>query len=65
MDETDTDAEETEATEAVETEEPEAGEVIEERVTAPMQDFGGREVTIGFVVLAIGLVVAFLLPLAF
>lgn len=65
MDETDTDAEETETGAA---EEPEAAgteDLIEERVTAPMQSFGTREVTIGFVVLAVGLLVAFLLPLAF
>jgi hypothetical protein len=37
----------------------------EGRVTAPMQEFGSREVTIGFVVLAIGLLLAFVLPLAF
>mgnify|MGYP000553608361 CR=1 FL=1 len=36
----------------------------DERVTAPMQSFGSREVSIGFVVLAIGLLIAFLLPLA-
>jgi hypothetical protein len=55
MEETD-DAEETEAT---------AEEPFDERVTAPMQAFSSREVTIGFVVLAIGLLVTFLLPLGF
>ena len=34
------------------------------RVTAPMQSFGSRDVTIGFVVLAVGLLLAFVLPLA-
>ncbi len=34
------------------------------RVTAPMQSFGSREVTVGFVVLAVGLLLAFVLPLA-
>lgn len=33
------------------------------RVTAPMQEFGSQEVTVGFVVLGIGLLIAFLLPL--
>ncbi|MFB6114627.1 MAG: hypothetical protein ABEJ58_11065 [Halodesulfurarchaeum sp.] len=37
----------------------------EGRVTAPMQDFGSSEVTIGFVVLAIGLLLTFALPFAF
>lgn len=35
----------------------------DERTTAPMQEFGPGEVTIGFVVLAIGLLIAFVLPL--
>lgn len=43
----------------------ESAETDEGRVTAPMQSFGSREVTIGFVVLAIGLLLAFVLPLAF
>ena len=34
-----------------------------ERVTAPMQEFGTREVGIGFVVMAIGLAVTFGVPL--
>ena len=34
------------------------------RVTAPMQSFGSGEVTMGFVVLAVGLLIAFVLPLA-
>ncbi len=38
-------------------------EADEGRVTAPMQSFGSGEVTVGFVVLAIGLAIAFLLPL--
>ncbi|MDR5656926.1 MAG: DUF7550 family protein [Halobacteriota archaeon] len=37
----------------------------EGRVTAPMQAFESSEVTIGFVVLLIGLAIAFVLPLAF
>ncbi|MFB6086780.1 MAG: hypothetical protein ABEJ84_08285 [Halodesulfurarchaeum sp.] len=56
MDETETDAEEPDG--------DEHEDVRDERVTAPMQEFGSREVTIGFVVLAIGLLVAFVLPLA-
>lgn len=48
-----------------EAEADEAEETTDERVTAPMQSFGTREVTIGFVVLAIGLLVAFVFPLAF
>jgi hypothetical protein len=35
-----------------------------ERVTAPMQEFSTREVTVGFVVLLVGLVVTFGIPLA-
>lgn len=35
----------------------------EGRVTAPMQEYGMSEVTVGFVVLAIGLAVAYVLPL--
>lgn len=34
-----------------------------ERTTAPMSEYASRDVAIGFVVLAIGLVVAFGLPL--
>ncbi|WP_202935108.1 DUF7550 family protein [Halorussus amylolyticus] len=34
-----------------------------ERVTSPMQEFSMREAGIGFVVLAIGLAVAYALPL--
>ena len=34
-----------------------------ERVTSPMQEFGTREVGVGFVVLAVGLAVTFGLPL--
>lgn len=34
-----------------------------ERTTSPMQPFSTREVTIGFAVLAVGLLVAFVLPL--
>ena len=34
-----------------------------ERVTSPMQEYGMREVGIGLVVLAIGLLVTFALPL--
>lgn len=33
------------------------------RVTSPMQDFGSREVTIGLIVLVIGLLITFVLPL--
>lgn len=33
------------------------------RTTSPMQAFGSREVGIGFAVLAVGLAVAFVLPL--
>ena len=33
-----------------------------DRVTAPMQSFGTREVGVGFVVLAVGLAVTFGLP---
>ena len=35
----------------------------EGRVTSPMQAFGSSEVTTGFVVLAVGLVVTFAVPL--
>ena len=34
-----------------------------ERTTAPMSDFGSREVAIGFLVLAVGVAVAFGIPL--
>ena len=34
-----------------------------ERVTSPMQEFGTREVGIGFVVMAVGLAITFGLPL--
>ena len=34
-----------------------------ERVTAPMQEFGMREVGVGFVVLAVGLAITLGLPL--
>ncbi|GAB7089760.1 hypothetical protein JCM18237_00310 [Halorubrum luteum] len=33
------------------------------RVTAPMQEFGGREVGIGVAVLLVGLVIAYAVPL--
>lgn len=36
----------------------------DERVTSPMQSFGGSEVGIGFLVLLVGLAVTFVLPLA-
>lgn len=36
----------------------------EGRVTAPQQAYGMREVTIGFVILAIGVIVTLGLPLA-
>ena len=39
-------------------------EPVGPRSTAPMSDFTGREVGIGFVVLVVGLVVTFGLPLA-
>ncbi|MFA9518085.1 hypothetical protein ACERIT_12845 [Halopenitus sp. H-Gu1] len=32
------------------------------RVTSPMQEFGGKEVTTGLVVLLVGLVIAYLIP---
>lgn len=32
------------------------------RVTAPMQEFGGREVGIGVAVLLVGLVIAYVVP---
>ncbi|WP_176696596.1 DUF7550 family protein [Haloparvum sedimenti] len=35
----------------------------DKRVTAPMQEFGGREVGIGLVVLLVGLTVAYGVPL--
>ncbi len=35
----------------------------DERVTAPMQEFGGREVGIGLAVLFVGLAVAYGVPL--
>ena len=38
---------------------------VDERVTAPMQSFGTREVLIGFLVLFVGLAITFLLPLVF
>ncbi|MFW6004427.1 MAG: DUF7550 family protein [Halodesulfurarchaeum sp.] len=65
MDETDTDAAEAETGEGEEPDTAGTEDLIDERVTAPMQSFGTREVTIGLVVLAVGLLVAFLLPLAF
>jgi hypothetical protein len=34
------------------------------RVTSPMQEFGSREVGIGALILAVGLLVAFAIPLA-
>ncbi|MFW6383888.1 MAG: DUF7550 family protein [Halodesulfurarchaeum sp.] len=46
------------------TEPDETADEADERVTAPMQSYGSGEVTIGFVVLAIGLLITFLLPLA-
>lgn len=39
--------------------------VIEERTTAPMQPFETRSVAIGFLVLAVGLLLTFVLPLVF
>lgn len=65
MADTDTDSEETDETATEDVDTTETDTLIDERVTAPMQSFGSREVTIGFVVLAVGLLVAFLLPLAF
>lgn len=38
---------------------------IDERVTSPMQAFGSREVTIGLLVLLVGLALTFLLPFLF
>lgn len=35
----------------------------DKRVTAPMQEFGGREVGIGAVILLVGLLVAYGVPL--
>ena len=35
-----------------------------ERTTAPMSEYATRDVAIGFVILAVGLIVAFGLPLA-
>lgn len=35
-----------------------------ERVTSPMQEFDSREVGIGALILAVGLLVAFAIPLA-
>lgn len=35
----------------------------DERTTAPMSEFGGREAGIGALIALVGLVVAFLLPL--
>ncbi|MGZ0745771.1 MULTISPECIES: DUF7550 family protein [unclassified Haloparvum] len=35
----------------------------DKRVTAPMQEFGGREVGVGAVILLVGLLVAYALPL--
>jgi hypothetical protein len=35
-----------------------------DRVTSPMQEFSSREVSIGLVILAIGLLVTFAIPLA-
>ncbi len=34
------------------------------RVTAPMQEFGGREVAVGAAVLLVGLIVAYAVPIA-
>lgn len=34
-----------------------------ERVTSPMQDYSTSQVAVGFAVLAVGLLVAFVLPL--
>lgn len=34
-----------------------------DRVTSPMQAFGSREVGIGLVILAVGLIVTFVIPL--
>lgn len=44
--------------------EPEDAE-RDERVTAPMQDYGNREIGIGIAVLVVGLIVTFLLPFVF
>lgn len=35
----------------------------DKRVTSPMQEFGGREVGIGAVILLVGLLVAYAVPL--
>ncbi len=35
------------------------------RVTSPMQAYGSREVTIGLVVLVVGLLITFVLPFVF
>lgn len=35
----------------------------DKRVTSPMQEFGGREVGIGAVILLVGLLVGYLVPL--
>lgn len=45
--------------------EDDSADTLEERVTAPMQSFGTREVTLGFLVLAVGLLLTFILPLVF
>ena len=47
--------------------EPDASEEaeIDERVTSPMQAFGSREVTIGLLVLLVGIALTFLLPFLF
>jgi hypothetical protein len=39
------------------------GDADEGRVTSPMQEFGSGQVTTGFVVLVVGLVVVFGIPL--
>lgn len=41
------------------------GQERDERVTSPMQPFGSTEITIGIVVLLVGLALTFALPFVF
>ncbi len=45
--------------------EDDSTDTLEERVTSPMQTFGTREVTLGIVIVAVGLLLTFVLPLLF
>lgn len=43
----------------------ETEDALEERVTAPMQSFTTSDVTTGFLVLVVGLLITFVLPFVF